>query len=212
MPSDDLIDEPSTGLPLATLLLAHGAGAPMDSDFMQFLARELNSFGLKVVRFEFPYMQQRRLSGGTRPPDRMPRLLEHFRSRIADAEGPVFIAGKSMGGRVASMLAEEPGVAGVICFGYPFHPPGKPDKTRIAHLQELDTPVLVLQGTRDPLGKLDEVASYPLSKNVQVHWLATADHDFKPLKASGRTQSEVIKEAAALSVAFCRQHSPGRPL
>jgi predicted alpha/beta-hydrolase family hydrolase len=210
MSSHELIDEPSAGQPLATVLLAHGAGAPMDSDFMQLLASELSSLGLKVVRFEFPFMQQRRLTGSKRPPDRMPRLLECFRLRTADAEGPVFIAGKSMGGRVASMLAEEPGVTGVICFGYPFHPPGKPEKTRIAHLQELATPILVLQGTRDPLGTLDDFANYPLSACVQLHWLATADHDFKPLKASGRTQSEVIREAAELSVAFCRQHLPSQ--
>lgn len=205
----ELIDLPADGKPFATLVLAHGAGAGMDSLFMQLLSAELSTRGLRVIRFEFAFMQARRLTGRKRPPDRMPTLLECFRSEYAGIEGPVFIGGKSMGGRVASMLADELPVSGVVCFGYPFHPPGQPDKTRIAHLQQLTTPVLMLQGTRDPLGKPQEIAGYRLSNRLQVFWLDAADHDFKPLKASGRTQAQVVREAAAVTVAFCRQQLSG---
>ncbi|WP_022963702.1 alpha/beta fold hydrolase [Halopseudomonas pelagia] len=209
----ELIDLPEDGKPFATLLLAHGAGAPMDSPFMQRLSAELSALGLRVIRFEFPYMQDRRLSGRKRPPDPMPRLLECFRAQHANAlankVGPVFLGGKSMGGRVASMLADELPVSGVACFGYPFHPPGKPDKTRTAHLQQLTTPVLILQGTRDPLGRPAEVAGYLLSQPLQVQWLESGDHDFKPLKASGRTQAEVVKEAAKATAVFCRERLAG---
>lgn len=209
-------DLPADGQPFATVLLAHGAGAAMDSPFMQLLSAELSAQGLRVIRFEFPFMHERRLTGRKRPPDPMPRLLEHFRGQLASVVaqglgelGPVFIGGKSMGGRVASMLADELPVAGVACFGYPFHPPGKPDKTRTAHLQHLTTPVLIVQGTRDPLGMRQEVAGYLLSDCLRVHWLDTAEHDFKPLKASGRSQAQLIREAAAVTAAFCRQHLPG---
>lgn len=211
MSDSELIDLPPDGVPcFATLLLAHGAGAPMDSPFMQLLSAELSALGLRVIRFEFAYMQARRLTGSRRPPDRMPALLDCFRARQQGITGPVFIGGKSMGGRVASMLADELPISGVACFGYPFHPPGKPDKTRTEHLQQVSTPVLILQGTRDSLGKPREVAGYPLSKQLQVHWLDTADHDFKPLKASGRTQAQIIREAATVTVAFCREQLAGQ--
>ena len=107
-----------------------------------------------------------------------------------------------MGGRVASLLADELQPDGLICFGYPFHPPGKPEKTRTAHLAELRTPTLILQGTRDPFGKHDEVARYPLSAQVQVDWLDTGDHDLKPLKSSGLTQADLIDQAAERAAAF----------
>ncbi|WP_394242671.1 alpha/beta fold hydrolase [Halopseudomonas laoshanensis] len=204
-----LIDHPANGAAHATLLFAHGAGALMDSEFMQLMATLLSQQGLDVVRFEFPYMQTRRLEGKKRPPDPMPRLLDAYREQCGLHRGPLFIAGKSMGGRVASMLVDELPVAGAVCFGYPFHPPGKPEKTRIAHLQNLRRPLLVLQGTRDPLGKPYEVAEYPLSERLELKWLDSADHDFKPLKASGLTQQDVIAHAARLAGEFCRQHLPG---
>lgn len=205
MSSSPLIDLPADGQPWATVLLAHGAGAPMDSGFMQFLAAGLSAQGLKVVRFEFPYMQLRRAGAGKRPPDPMPRLLEAYRHQRLGEHGAVFLAGKSMGGRVASMLVNELEVAGALCFGYPFHPPGKPEKTRTAHLAELKRPVLVMQGTRDPLGRPQDVAGYTLSPRLELCWLDTADHDYKPLKASGQTQEGVILQAAEAAAAFCRR-------
>lgn len=192
------------GAALATLLLAHGAGAPMDSDFMNLLSDSFAGQGVRVLRFEFPYMAARRQGAGKRPPDRMPVLLDSFRQhyRAATAAGPVFIGGKSMGGRVASLLADELAPAGLICFGYPFHPPGKPERTRTEHLAGLATPALILQGTRDPLGKPDEVAGYTLSRRIEVCWLESGDHDYKPLRSSGLSQADLIHQAAQRAAVF----------
>lgn len=192
----------STGPQRATLLLAHGAGAPMDSEFMNLLSAGLARRGIQVLRFEFPYMAERRTGGSKRPPNPMPVLLDSFREYYAAVDGPVFVGGKSLGGRVASLLADELAPAGLICFGYPFHPPGKPERTRTAHLLELSTPALILQGTRDPFGKPQEVSGYPLAAQIRVSWLDTADHDFKPLKSSGLSQFEVIDQAAERAAAF----------
>ncbi|WP_235833929.1 alpha/beta fold hydrolase [Halopseudomonas bauzanensis] len=196
------LDTPTAIPPRATLLLAHGAGAPMDSDYLDQLARALATRGVRVLRFEFPYMAGRREGGSKRPPNTMPVLQDSFREHYRAAPQPLYIGGKSMGGRVASLLADELQPDGLICFGYPFHPPGKPEKTRTAHLAELRTPTLILQGTRDPFGKPDEVARYPLSAQVQVDWLDTGDHDLKPLKSSGLTQADLIDQAAERAAAF----------
>ena len=190
--------------PSALLLLAHGAGAPMDSDFMNLMADAVAAKGITVARFEFPYMQRRRLDGKKSPPDRAPTLLAHFHAVLSQADAlglPVWIAGKSMGGRMASMLAADPDyptetVQGVVALGYPFHPPGKPEKTRTEHLHALGVPMLVCQGTRDPFGKPEEVAGYGLPAEIRVQWLDTGNHDFKPLKSSGYTQEQLIADAA----------------
>ncbi|MEH6566987.1 MAG: alpha/beta fold hydrolase [Halopseudomonas sp.] len=200
-----LTDEPAVPV-VANLLLAHGAGAPMDSPFMNLLAEQLAARGLRVLRFEFPYMAARREDGRKRPPNPMPVLQQHLRELSAEVSEPLFLAGKSMGGRVASMLAGELAVRGFVCFGYPFHPPGRPEKTRIAHLQQLNCPGLVVQGSRDPFGKPQEVGAYPLDPSLKLHWLEGGEHDYKPLKASGRTQPQLIAEAAEVAAGFCRQH------
>ncbi|MYA54490.1 MAG: hypothetical protein F4X89_13585, partial [Dehalococcoidia bacterium] len=119
------------------------------------------------------------------------------------------IGGKSMGGRIASMVAEEAGVAGVVCFGYPFHPPGKPERLRTAHLEAIATPVLILQGERDTFGRREEVAGYALSEQVRVHWLADGDHGLKPRKASGRTEAENLEEAAREAARFVLEVTGG---
>ena len=200
--TSSLLDNPTVISPRATLLLAHGAGAPMDSEYMDRLAEALALRGVQVLRFEFPYMAARRESGGKRPPNPMPVLQDSFREHYRAAPQPLYIGGKSMGGRVASLLADELQPAGLICFGYPFHPPGKPEKTRTEHLADLRTRALVLQGTRDPFGKPDEVAGYVLSEQLQVSWLDTGDHDLKPLKSSGLTQAELIDQAAERAAVF----------
>lgn len=199
-----LTDQPADE-PVATLLLAHGAGAPMDSPFMEQLAAALSARGVKVVRFEFPYMAARREDGRKRPPNPMPVLEQCMRELAAEMSGPSFLGGKSMGARVASQLAAEVGAAGFICFGYPFHPPGKPERTRIEHLQQIACPGLIVQGTRDPFGKPEEVAGYPLDPALQLHWLESGEHDFRPLKASGRTQQMLIEEAADVAAEFMAQ-------
>jgi uncharacterized protein len=172
-----------------TVILAHGAGAPMDTDFMNFFAKGLAEHGLRVVRFEFLYMAERRKSGKSRPPDREPVLRETWIRVIESVNAKsVFIGGKSMGGRIASLVADEAEVAGLVCLGYPFHPTDKPEQLRVEHLKSIKTPTLIVQGDRDPFGTREEVAGYKLSKQVRVHWLTDGDHSFKPRKSSGRTE------------------------
>jgi predicted alpha/beta-hydrolase family hydrolase len=174
-----------------TVVLAHGAGAPMDSEFMNVFAAGLAERGLRVARFEFPYMIKRREDGKRRPPDRAPVLIETYLNITAEL-GPenLVVGGKSMGGRIASMIADEAGVAGLVCLGYPFHPPGKPEKLRTEHLAGLKTPALILQGERDRFGTREDVTGYKLSKSITVDFLPDGDHDLKPRKASGRTRDE----------------------
>ena len=194
--TDFLMDE-AVGKARATLLLAHGAGAPMDSEFMNILAAQLAGQGVRVLRFEFPYMAGRRSGGSKRPPDRAPVLLQAFAEALDQAGGEsVFIGGKSMGGRMATMLAVERRCRGVICFGYPFHPPGKPEKTRIDHFANMQTATLICQGERDPFGTREDVAGYALPESVQVHWLMDGNHDLAPRRASGLSQQDNIRLAA----------------
>lgn len=196
------------GPPLATLLLAHGAGAGMDSPFMEQLAEALARRDLRTLRFDFPYMAQARAEGRRRPPNPAPVLLEHWRAMVATwraaESGPLWLAGKSMGGRMASLLADELGAAGLVCLGYPFHPAGKPERLRTEHLATLATPTLIVQGERDALGTRTEVAGYALAPTLEVQWIATADHDLKPLKSSGLSQTQALVETAAWVAAFVR--------
>jgi len=196
--ASSLCDTPQNPKSDLTLLLAHGAGAPMDSDFMATLAGLVCARGIKVVRFEFPYMAQRRETGKKRPPDRMPVLLETFAALVKECGGPesCVVAGKSMGGRVASMILASLPVPGAISLGYPFHPPGKPDKVRRDHWQQVSNPWLIVQGTRDPFGKPEEVAGYGLPDGARLRWLEDGDHDFKPRKATGLTQQQHWQQAA----------------
>lgn len=201
------------GTPLATLLLAHGAGAGMDSPFMQLLAEELARREIRTLRFDFPYMARARAEGKRRPPNPAPVLLEHWREMVARwraaESGPLWLAGKSMGGRMASLLADELGAAGLICLGYPFHPAGKPERLRTEHLATLATPTLIVQGERDALGSREEVAGYSLAPAIEVQWIATADHDLKPLKSSGLSQAQVLADTAARIAAFVRTAAMG---
>lgn len=180
-----------------TLVLAHGAGAAMDSPFMTAFADGLAGRGVRVARFEFPYMAERRASGKKRPPDPAPKLMACWRDVIAALGGPerLVIGGKSMGGRIASMVADEMGVRGLVCLGYPFHPPGKPERLRTAHLEDLRTPTLIVQGTRDPLGTAAEVAGYDLSPAISLRWCADGNHDLAPRKSSGRTTADNWQDA-----------------
>ncbi|MHC5349862.1 alpha/beta family hydrolase [Metapseudomonas furukawaii] len=189
-----------------TLILAHGAGAPMDSEFMEEMARKLADRGVAVVRFEFPYMAARRSDGRRRPPNPQAQLLACWREVHAlvrrQVTGPLAIGGKSMGGRMASLLADELGADALVCLGYPFHAVGKADKPRVAHLADLRTPTLIVQGERDPMGDRMTVAGYDLSDAIRLHWLVTGDHDLKPLKASGFTHEQHLQEAADRVAAF----------
>jgi predicted alpha/beta-hydrolase family hydrolase len=188
----------------ATFVFAHGAGGAMDTPFMTTVARALGERGVRVVRFEFPYMAARRTGGKRGAPDREPVLLNAWREVVAQLGGGerLFIGGKSMGGRMATLVADELRVRGVVCFGYPFHPPGQPAKVRTAHLESLVTPMLVLQGERDPFGTRADVASYALSSAIRVEWLTDGDHSLKPRAKSGVTEQENLARAVDLAASF----------
>jgi predicted alpha/beta-hydrolase family hydrolase len=193
-----------------TLVLAHGAGQGMDAPFMQCVAEGVAAGGVRVVRFDFPYMARARAEGRRRPPDRAPVLLDAYRAVIAAllADGTprerLVIGGKSMGGRMASLIADEQRVAGLVCLGYPFHPPGKPDRLRTEHLEGIRTPTLICQGERDSFGRHDEVMGYNLSDRIEIAWLADGDHSFKPRKASGHSESENLNQCVLSLLDFIR--------
>jgi predicted alpha/beta-hydrolase family hydrolase len=179
----------------ALVIFAHGAGADMEHEYLEELVRLMNAQQLSVLRFNFPFMDKRKLDGKRRPPDRMPALIDCYQSLIANftTNLPIYIGGKSMGGRVAATLAGDEilmtthQIQGVICLGYPFHPAKKPEKLRLAPLQDTQLPVLILQGDRDTLGSKIEINKYTISSQCQLHFFNDGDHDLKPRVKSGYT-------------------------
>jgi uncharacterized protein len=207
---EDGFDTLAVGPPDAdwTLIMAHGAGQGIDSSFLAHVAEALGRAGMRVIRFEFPYMAEIRRTGRRRPPDREPALLERW-SLVIDRElaagtdaRRLLIGGKSLGGRMASLIADERSPAGLVCLGYPFHPAGSPNRLRTQHLQVLRTPTLICQGTRDIFGKPEEVAGYGLAPSIRLVWIEDGDHSFKPRKQSGRTWEQNMDQAAQLVVDF----------
>lgn len=184
------------------LVLAHGAGAGLDSAFLVRFAAMLAGKGLCVHRFDFGYMAARRDGGSKRPPPRAETLTGEYEAVVAQVRKAIgkaprlFIGGKSMGGRVASMVADKlydaDAIAGLVCIGYPFHPVGQPSKLRTAHLLTLTCPALIVQGTRDPFGTADDVAGYGLPKTIDLNWIENGDHDFK---GAGRGAMDAVAEA-----------------
>lgn len=197
---DLLIDGPDDAR--TTLLLAHGAGAAMDSPWMDAITRLLTDRGVRVARFEFSYMAQRRTTGKRGGQPRAEAVLEEYRGAVAAVDGPVVVGGKSFGGRVASMIVDDAGAAGVVALGYPFHPPKKPERLRTEHLLTMRAPMLVVQGERDPFGTLTEVPTYGLPDSIATHWAPDGDHSLKPRRASGRTEAENLAGAADAIAAF----------
>jgi predicted alpha/beta-hydrolase family hydrolase len=205
----------------SVMLLAHGAGAPMDSPFMDQLSAALEQQGIATVRFEFPYMVRRREDGRKRPPDRIPVLLDSFRAEVARVRTEmgkdclILVGGKSMGGRVASVLASEqaPDISGVICYGYPFHPPGKLDRWRTDHFSTVDCPMMIIQGTRDPFGKPEEVAARGKMRGLnRLCWLDGGNHDFKTPARHPESQATLIKRAACETSRFAQELLAGSEL
>ena len=208
---DWLVTQPSgTSLPdVPLLILAHGAGAGCDSPFLEKMVERLVARGIAVARFNFAYMARARHEGRRIAPPRAERLKEEYRARVAHwtARGlRPFIGGKSMGGRVASMIADalfaQGAIHGLVCLGYPFHPPGRPQQLRIDHLQDLRAPTCICQGERDPFGKREEVEGYALSKCIRLCWLPDGDHDFKPRVKSGETWAGNLDRAADCCAKF----------
>jgi len=197
---------------VARLLLAHGAGAAMDHPWLNNFSALMVARQISVARFEFDFMGGRRAGGKRRPAPRGDKLVPEYDAAVAavtaekDDGLPLFIGGKSLGGRVASLAAPELFAAGringVVCLGYPFHPAAKPDTLRTAHLETFDCPALIIQGTRDPLGSRDEVEGYGLDKRIRLHWLEDGDHDLKPRRKSGFTFEAHMATAADKVAAF----------
>lgn len=195
----------------ATVVLAHGAGAGMEHPFVAAVAEGLAAAGFAVVRFEFPYQHAAR-TGPRRAPDRLPVLQATMREIVREcAPAPFVLAGKSMGGRVATTLADELGAAGVVVFGYPFHPPKHPTRLRTAHLATLRTPTLILQGERDPFGTREQVAGYGLAPGITVEWFADGDHSLAPRRRSGHTTEQHLAAAIASAVRFVRRVTGPQP-
>lgn len=219
VPVDNSEDCCKSGVEGPVLLLAHGAGAGMDSDFMVALSAALVSAGVRVWRFEFAYMAQSRKDGRRRPPPAAPRLLAQWRDLIAGLtveDGPgaadrrIYLGGKSMGGRMASLLATETharAISGCLCFGYPFYPPAKPDKWRTEHFSALKVPTWIAQGERDAFGSRARVLAqadkeqWP-ADNPQLHWVSDGNHDFIPRKRSETTWDANLQSVARAAAAF----------
>jgi|TARA_B110000091_G_C13606140_1_gene386761 hypothetical protein len=202
--------------PKALLVLAHGAGADMNHEFMETITSQLNLHQINVIRFNFPFMQKRAEDGKRRPPDRMPKLIDCFLSLLStiDSQLPLFIAGKSMGGRVAATLMNEsiagclfPYINGGICLGYPFHPQKKPEKLRLEPLQDNQKKLLIVQGDRDTLGNKDEIARYDISTLCEVLFLSDGDHNLKPRVKSGFTPQQHIETTIQAIVGFIDANS-----
>lgn len=203
LPSQCIIDgEPTENL----IIFAHGAGANMQHVFMQTLAEGLAGEDIGVARFNFSYMRANAIDGKRRPPDRAPKLINDFNIHI-DAlvshfsPKRVWLLGKSMGGRMATIVAAKRAVEGVICLGYPFVPL-KGGEPRLAPIVECKAPVTILQGERDKFGNREQILSWPELSDVKLHWLPDGDHGFKPRKKSGHE----LEANLQLAISLCKSH------
>lgn len=216
-----LTSQPDTASPSAGsevhLLLTHGASQPVTSAFFQTLVGALTGAGVSVHRFSFAYMQEIERTGKRRPPPRIETLKPEFDAAVSGAralagDAPLFIGGKSMGGRVASLQADAlftaSTIAGLVAVSYPFHPPKAPETLRTAHLLTSACPTLIVQGERDPFGTREEVAGYGLPDTVSFHWCHDGNHDLKPRKASGATFDGNLVAAAQAMATFMRRAKP----
>jgi predicted alpha/beta-hydrolase family hydrolase len=198
--------------PIADFVFAHGAGAGKDSSFIVDMANLLEAAGVRVHLFNFAYMNKAIALKKRHPPSKMPVLCDEFidiiRTIDLDRQDnvPLLIGGKSMGSRVACEIADrlERGPSGVIAYGYPFHPPNKPDKSRLDTLTRLTCPCVIIQGESDALGNQDEIEMFDIPENISVAFVPTANHDLKPLKRSGWTHEQTLQFAADKTVSFIR--------
>jgi uncharacterized protein len=201
------------------LILAHGAGAGISSPFFAAMSDLLSERGIALTLFEFAYMAARRDGGSKRPPPKVEALVPEYRDMVAAVRKAhprqaLAIGGKSLGGRVASLLADDlfaaDEIAGLVCLGYPFHPPAKPDHLRTTHLENLRCPTLIVQGDRDPFGNRTEIERMRLSRTIAFAWMSDGDHDFGPRGRSGFTRKANLAAAADAVAAFVATLSEAR--
>lgn len=188
------------------LVIAHGAGNDMDNPFLSYLHRCIADSGILCVKFNFPYKER-----GTRAPDPAPKLMRTWRAVInrvnADPKlSPtnVILSGKSLGGRMASMVAaEDAGVRGLVLFGYPLHPPSQTDRLRVSHFENVACPMLFIQGTRDPLCDLDLLRQKVIERypdRTTLHIVEGGDHSFRVPKKINRTEASIWQEIAGVTI------------
>jgi uncharacterized protein len=195
------------------LIIAHGAGAGITFYFLEEIAKSIARHGIKVTRIEFAYMTGR-ANGRKGFPPKAERLAAEYVDMVAALTSrkpknrKLLIGGKSLGGRVASLIADDQfragNITGLVCLGYPFHPPGQPGKLRTAHLENLACPALIVQGTRDPFGTQAEISAMTLSPEIAFQWISDGDHDFAPRAKSGFTQGDNLEAAADAVAQFVR--------
>ena len=188
------------------LIFAHGAGAPMDSIFMNTIVENIIKSDILIIRFEFPYMSKRRLGIRTFP-DNISFLSEYYKDmyyqiKIMFPNKNIWLGGKSMGGRISAIISKEISVKGVIVFGYPFHPLNNVNKLRLKCLQSKGPPILIMQGTRDKFGNINEVNTYYISDKNLIFWIEDGDHSFNTLKKSKNNSSVSIKNACLRASSF----------
>jgi uncharacterized protein len=196
------------------LIIAHGAGAGITFSFLEAITQLISGHDIAITRFEFAYMAARREGGKQRPPPKSEIVSAEYAAMIeaVTARRPkgqkLFIGGKSLGGRVASLVADthfrDGSIAGLVCLGYPFHPPNQLSNLRTAHLEKIACPTLIVQGTRDPFGSRAEVEGFSLSPHIQFHWVGDGDHDFGPRGNSGFTRTANMSSAADAVATFLR--------
>ena len=205
MTIESVYQGPKRGVERA-VLLAHGAGADMNAATLTSVADALADNKIASLRFNFPYK-----AAGRKSPDRPPVLLQAVRDAAADLAkrtklpaDRLVMGGRSMGGRICSMVAAEDGAAGLVLLGYPLHPPGRADNLRIEHFPRLKMPVLFVSGTRDAFGSPDELKknAKKIKGKVSWHWIETGDHGFKTLKSSGISADAALGGAAEAVVSF----------
>lgn len=198
--------------PFAALVLAHGAGAGQKSAWMVKAARALADAGVTCLTFDFPY-----ITAGRKVPDRAPVLEAHWRAVLDEARRacgdlPLFIGGKSMGGRIASHIASQgtTGVSGLVFFGYPLHPPGRPEQRRDAHLPAIAEPMLFIQGSADTFGNESEMtALMPSLQQGTLHVIRGGDHSFKVPGGAG-AQGPAFEDVVSTAVGWMRAHARPR--
>ncbi len=193
--------------PVAGLVVAHGAGAPMDHPFLVGFTRAMNDQGIATFRFNFPYMEE-----GRRSPDPAEVLVAAWGAafEVARQTFPdlaLLAGGKSLGGRIASMcVADGLPAAGLVFLGYPLHPPGRPERLRDGHLYRTRVPMLFLQGTRDPFARPDLLAPVlrRLGDRATYVPIEGGDHSFR-VRGSGADDREVGASLAAHAAPFVRR-------
>ena len=174
-----------------TIILAHSSGAPMNSEFMNYFSKSLSDLGFLCIRFQFPYMTKQITEGKKRFPDKIDILKKSWLVAINHInKKDVIIGGKSMGGRIATLIADEVKPKGIVVLGYPFFNSKGKNDYRIKHLRNIEIPTLICQGEDDNLGKRSEVEKLDLSKKLNMHWVESANHSLIPPKRTGKTMNQ----------------------